>query len=159
MQGRDAEVTDQPATYHGFDRLLLTVSESGLEDVHTDHHFELRSTGRGAEVWRSSVLHAPGGSCASGERLVGYLTARQVIDLLVEIERSGVYEALPAAGLVQGAAMTGGTPLISMELRSDSTTREVLDRVPAEQLASTGVVQAVRDAVALAQERSLSFAG
>ena len=47
----------------------------------------------------------------------GSLTSRQVIELLEEIERSGVYEALPALGLVAGVvdptATTATTPIQS----------------------------------------------
>ena len=145
--------------YHSFDRLLLTVSESSLQGVRTDHCFELRSTGAGAEIWRSSVLHAGDDCCTSPERLVGWLTTRQVIELLVEIERSGVYEALPALGIVQGVADPEAQPLVSMELRAGSAQRQVLDHVPADEQAVDSVVRAVREAVALAQERALSFAG
>lgn len=152
-------MSDDPTNYHSFDRLVLTVSESSLDEIRTDHRFELRSTGRGAEVWRSSILHAAGGTCESDERFVGWLTARQVIELLVEIERSGVYEALPAVGIVQGQVDPEASPLISMQLCSRERTRDVLEHVPAAEIAATGVLKAVRDAVALAQERALSFAG
>lgn len=147
--------------YHSFNSLVLTLTESSLDGVCTDHRFELRSTGCGAEVWRSSVLHAQGGSCESGERLLGFLTSRQVIDLLVEIERSGIYEALPALGIVDGSIDPDpdAAPLVSMQLVSEQRTRELVDRAPADAGIVQGLVRAVRDAVAVAQERSLSVAG
>lgn len=165
-------MTDAAATYHAFDRLVLTISESSLEGVRTDHRFELRSTGSmrpsaaggratGAEVYRSSVLHANGQACESEERYVGWLTARQVIELLVEIERSGVYEALPALGLVQGGVDHEMLfrPLVSMQLHSHAEQHTVLQQAPADQASVSGVVRAVREAVALAQERALTVAG
>ncbi len=148
-----------PDRFHAFSRLVLTVSESSLEGVRTDHTFELRATRAGAEVWRSSILHAPGGSCSSGERFVGSLTSRQVIDLLEEIERSGVYEALPAMGLVSGTIDPGATPLVSMRLESTTRERTVLDHAPADRTIVGDVTEAVRRRVDLAMERALSSAG
>jgi hypothetical protein len=152
------DATD-PDRFHAFSRLVLVVSESSLEGVHTDHTFELRATRTGAEVWRSSVLHAPGGSCGSGERYVGSLTSRQVIDLLEEIERSGVYEALPALGIVSGSAEPDATPLVSMRLESTTRERTVLDRAPADRSIVGDVTEAVRRRVDLAMERALTSAG
>lgn len=145
--------------YHSFSRLVLTVSESSLEGVRTDHSFELRSTGDGAEVWRSSVLHANGERCESGERYVGWLTSRQVIDLLTDIERSGVYEALPAAGIVSGSATPESSPLVSMRLDSHARQRDLLEDVPTDNALAGSLLRAVRDAVELAQERALVSAG
>lgn len=148
-----------PAEYHSFTCLTLTISDPTLDGVRTDHKFELRSTGRGAEVWRSSVLRAAGGSCESEPRFVGSLTTRQVIELLVEIERSGVYEALPIAGLVQGEAIADQSPLVSMTLSSETVERDLLTDVPADEGSIRRAVQVVKDAIAGAQERALSFAG
>jgi len=149
-----------PDRFHAFDRLVLTVSESSLAGVRTDHSFELRATDAGAEVWRSSVLHAHGESCESGERYIGSLTSRQVIDLLEEIERSGVYEALPTLGLVAGEAdPTGAAPLVSMRVVSSTRSREVLDRAPADRAIVHDVHEAVRRCVDLAAERALTCAG
>ncbi|MCB0878846.1 MAG: hypothetical protein KDC46_07685 [Thermoleophilia bacterium] len=150
---------DAPDRFHAFSRLVLTVSESSLEGVRTDHSFELRALHAGAEVWRSSVLHAPGGSCESGERFVGTLTTRQVIDLLDEIERSGVYEALPAMGIVPGATDAETVPLVSMRLESTTRERTVIDRAPADRSIVGDVAEAVRRRVDLAMERALSSAG
>jgi hypothetical protein len=135
------------------------VSESSLEGVRTDHTFELRSTGDGAEVWRSSVLHAGGDSCASGSRLVGWLSSRQVIELLVEIERSGVYEALPATGVVPGVADPLITPCVSMRLTNSDAERALLDHVPTAHSVANSLVRTVREAVEAAQERALTAAG
>jgi hypothetical protein len=147
-------------TYHSFNSLVLTLTESGLDGIATDHSFELRSTGTGAEVWRSSVLHAEGGSCESDPRLIGFLGTRQVIELLVEIERSGIYEALPALGIVDGSVdPTLAPPLVSMRVESAEQVREVVDHVPGDAGVVAGVVRAVRDAVAVAQERALTVAG
>lgn len=149
----------EPERFHAFSRLVLTVSESSLEGVRTDHAFELRATRRGAEVFRSSVLHAGGDSCESGERYVGSLTSRQVIDLLEEIERSGVYEALPALGIVDGFADADATPVVSMRVESAEHRRTVLDRAPADRAIVHDVREAVRRRVELAMERALTSAG
>lgn len=148
-----------PDRFHAFSRLVLTVSESSLEGVRTDHAFELRASDTGAEVWRSSVLYAEGGSCESGDRFVGSLTSRQVIDLLEEIERSGVYEALPAMGIVDGSTDPGAAPLVSMRLESSTRDRTVLDRAPADRSIVHDVTEAVRRRVDLAMERALTSAG
>ena len=149
----------RPTRFHAFTKLVLTVSESSLEGVRTDHAFELRSNRTGAEIWRSSVLHAAGQSCESGERFVGSLTSRQVIDLLEEIERSGVYEALPTLGIVAGAVDPAAAPLVSMRLESTEQARTVLDRAPADRAIVRDVREAVRRRVDLAMERALSSAG
>lgn len=153
--------TPDPDRFHAFSRLVLTVSESSLEGVRTDHSFELRATRVGAEVWRSSVLHAGGQAVESGERYVGALTSRQVIDLLDEIERSGVYEALPALGIVDGVADASGDaqPVVSMRVESASRKRTVLDRAPADREIVHDVREAVRRRVELAMERALTSAG
>lgn len=151
--------SSEPERFHAFDRLVLTVSESSLEGVRTDHAFELRGVDRGAEVWRSSVLHAGGEQCESGERFVGSLSSRQVIELLEEIERSGVYEALPALGLVAGSAVPGAAPLVSMRLISETRDRQVLDRAPADRAIVHDVTEAVRRRVDIAMERALTSAG
>lgn len=150
---------DPPDRFHAFSRLVLTMSESSLEGVRTDHSFELRAMPSGAEVWRSSILHAEGGSCASGERFVGTLTSRQVVDLLDEIERSGVYEALPALGLVDGAADPSTAPVVSMRVESATRERTVIDRAPADRSIVGDVADAVRRRVELAMERALTSAG
>ncbi len=152
------QATD-PDRFHAFSRLVLTVSESSLEGVRTDHAFELRGVRTGAEVWRSSVLHAGGDTVESGERYVGSLTSRQVIDLLEEIERSGVYEALPALGIVDGVAEQTAAPVVSMRLESASRERTVLDRAPADREIVHDVREAVRRRVELAMERALTSAG
>lgn len=148
-----------PERFHAFSRLVLTVSESSLVGVRTDHAFELRSAGTGAEVWRSSVLYANGESCESGERYVGSLTSRQVISLLDEIERSGVYEALPALGLVGGSADPSSSPVVSMRLESATREHTVLDRAPADRPLVHDLHEAVRRRVELAMERALTSAG
>lgn len=148
-----------PERFHAFTKLVLTVSESSLEGVRTDHAFELRAITTGAEVWRSSVLHAQGDSAHSEERFVGVLSTRQVIELLDEIERSGVYEALPTLGIVAGDADPSVTPVVSMQLVSAARERQVLDRVPADRAMVHDVRQAVRRCVDLAMERALTSAG
>jgi hypothetical protein len=148
-----------PDRFHAFNKLVLTVSESSMEGVRTDHAFELRAHDTGAEVWRSSVLYAGGESVPSGERFVGTLTSRQVIELLEEIERSGVYEALPALGLVAGAVEPGTSPLVSMSLVSATRERQVLDRAPSDRAIVHDVAEAVRRRVDLAMERALTSAG
>jgi len=146
--------------YHGFSRLILTVSESSMAGVRTDHSFELRSTGNGAEVWRSSVLHANGDSVHSGERYCGWLGTRKVIELLDEIERSGVYEALPAVGIVAGETdPEADAPLVSMRLESATRKRDLLTEVPNDGAFVNSLVRCVRDAVDLAEEHALSSAG
>lgn len=145
--------------FHAFERLVLTLSESSLEGVRTDHSFELRGVEGGAEVWRSSVLHAGDDSCESGERFVGKLASRQVIDLLTVIERSGAYEALPAVGLVQGMTDSDVAPTVSMRLESATQQRDVLADAPADRPVVHGLVRAVQHAVAEAQERALTMAG
>jgi hypothetical protein len=151
--------SDSPDRFHAFNRLVLTMSESSLEGVRTDHSFELRAIHTGAEVWRSSVLHAEGGSCASEERFVGSFTSRQVIELLEEIERSGIYEALPALGLVEGAADPSAAPLVSMRVESTTRERTLLDRAPADRSIVGDLADAVRRRVELAMERALTSAG
>lgn len=148
-----------PDRFHAFSSLVLTVTESSLEGIRTDHSFELRGVDTGAEVWRSSVLHAGGESCSSGERFVGSLTSRQVIELLEEIEHSGVYEALPALGIVAGAADPSATPVVSMRLVSASRDRQVLDRAPADRAIVHDVANAVRRCVDMAMEHALTSAG
>ncbi|MCW2928440.1 MAG: hypothetical protein JWM86_2408 [Thermoleophilia bacterium] len=149
----------QPDRYHSFTRLELTVTESGLEGVCTDHTFELRSNRTGAEVWRSSVLHANGQSCESDQRFVGSLTSRQVVDLLDEIERSGVYEALPAFGIVSGIAEPSTAPVVTMRLVSASRERCVLDHASADRAIVHDVTEAVRKRVDIAMERALTSGG
>lgn len=145
--------------FHAFSSLVLTLSESSLEGVRTEHSFELRANGRGAEVWRSSVLHANGESCESDERFVGSLTSRQVIELLDEIERSGIYEALPAMGLVDGSIDAGAAPVVSMRVVSKTRERQVIDRAPSDRGIVQDVTEAVRRRVELAMERALTSAG
>ena len=146
--------------FHSFSRLVLTISESSLEGIRTDHSFELRATAEGAEVWRSSELFAGGDSCASDPRFVGWMTSRQVIDLLVEIERSGVYEALPAMGIVQGEVdPSTSAPRVSMKLTSDSLEHDVLDQAPSEISLVGSIVRTVRSAVEQAQELALTASG
>jgi hypothetical protein len=105
------------------------------------------------------VLFAGGDAVESGERYVGALTSRQVIDLLEEIERSGVYEALPAMGIVDGAVDASSTPVVSMRVESDTRERTVLDRAPADRAIVHDVREAVRRRVELAMERALTSAG
>lgn len=148
-----------PDRFHAFSSLVLTLSESSLAGVRTDHSFELRGIATGAEVWRSSVLHANGESCESDERFVGTLSTRQVIELLEEIERSGIYEALPAMGIVDGVAEPGAAQVVSMRVVSRSRERQVLDRVPSDRAIVQDVTEAVRRRVELAMERALTSAG
>ncbi|MCW2956196.1 MAG: hypothetical protein JWO69_1065 [Thermoleophilia bacterium] len=150
---------DTPDRFHAFSRLVLTVTESSLDGIRTEHAFELRARDDGAEVWRSSVLYAGGQACESGERYVGSLTSRQVIDLLEEIERSGVYEALPALGLVAGSADPSLAPTVSMHLVSAARERRVLDHAPADHAIVHDMTEAVRRRVELAMERALTSAG
>jgi hypothetical protein len=146
--------------FHSFSNLVLTISESSLAGIRTDHSFELRATAAGAEVWRSSELFAGGDSCASDPRFVGWLTSRQVIDLLVEIERSGVYEALPALGLVAGSVDPDVTaPRVSMTLTSTEREHSVLQQAASDGELVGSIVRTVRAAVELAQERALTAAG
>lgn len=153
-------MTDRtPDRFHAFDRLVLTVSEHSLVGVRTDHAFELRAIHDGAEVWRSSVLHAGGERCESGERYVGSLTTRQVIELLEDIERSGVYEALPAAGLVDGMPDPETARVVTMAVASSAQERTVIDRAPADGAVVHDVTEAVRRRVELAMELALASAG
>ncbi len=153
-------MTSVDPQFHAFSNLMLTISESSLEGVRTDHSFELRATEHGAEVWRSSELFAGGQSCVSDPRFVGSLTSRQVIDLLVEIERSGIYEALPAMGLVEGVAQPDSAEqLVSMRLTSDSMEHEVLRDAPSDGELVGGLVRTVRAAVEMAQEHALTSSG
>jgi len=152
-------ITDDPDRFHAFSGLVLTLTESSLDGVRTDHEFHLRGIRTGAEVWRRSVLHAGGEMCDSGERYVGSLSSRQVIDLLEEIERSGVYEALPALGLVDGPADPGTKPCVSMRLISTTRERQVLDHAPADRPLVHDVAEAVRRCVDDAMEGSLTSAG
>jgi hypothetical protein len=157
---KQLDMQHQPDTrFHAFSSLVLTVSESSLEGVTTDHEFELRAMNEGAEVWRSSVLYANGQSVRSDERYVGSLTTRQVIELLDEIERSGVYEALPALGIVAGEATPESIPTISMRVVSRQHERQVLDHAPADRDIVHDVREAVRRCVELAAERALTSAG
>lgn len=154
---------------HAFTELVLTIHEPTLSGIRTEHRFELRARERGAEVWRaSSVIATPargypgeGMSVDSEPRLVGVLTTRQVVELLTEIERSGVYEALPALGLVEGAALPEGDerPLISMRVCSSERSRELIDHAPADHRLVDDVVRIVRAAVDDAAERALTHAG
>ena len=148
-----------PHRLHGFSRLVLVVSDESFEDVRTDHSFELRAVEGGAEVWRSSVLHAPGGTCESGERYLGSLGTRQVVELLEQIRRTGIYEALPTLDVVQGSADPQATPTVTMRLEGASSERDVLAEVPADRQVARSLVQVVREAVEDAQERSLTVAG
>jgi hypothetical protein len=155
----NVERTDR---FHAFDRLVLTLVERSMVGVRTELEFELRATRTGAEVWRSSVLHAEGGSCASGERFVGLLTTRQVIELLEDIERSGVYEALPRHGLVDGAARTDddrAIPMVSMQLFGRERAHQVFTDQPADDDVVHYCSEAVRKRVELAMERALTRAG
>ena len=154
--------TERTDRFHSFDRLILTLTERSLENIRTDLSFELRATRTGAEVWRSSVLHATGGTCESGERFVGVLTTRQVIELLEEIERSGVYEALPNHGLVAGVvelAADRSTPLVSMQVCGRDRAHQVIDEQPATRECVRDCSEAVRRRVELAMERALTRAG
>lgn len=149
--------------YHAFTELVLTIHEPSLEGVSTEHRFELRARERGAEVWRaSSVMAGDGAAVDSDPRLVGVLTTRQVVELLTEIERSGIYEALPALGLVEGtaaAADDADRPLVSMRVESSSRRRELIDHAPADDRLVDDVVRIVRAAVDDAAERALTRAG
>jgi hypothetical protein len=151
---------EDPDRFHAFDGLVLTLTERSMAGMHTDHEFALRATDTGAEVWRSSVLHAEGGSCESGERFVGMLTSRQVIELLDEIERSGVYEALPTLGLISGQADPDAVaPTVSMRLLSPTRERQLLDHAPSDGAIVHDITEAVRKRVDLAMERALTSAG
>lgn len=153
-------ITDDPDRYHAFNKLVLTITESSLEGVRTEHSFELRAAQDGAEVWRSSVMFAEGGSVSSDERFVGSLNTRQVIDLLDEIERTGVYEALPTVGIVEGSVdPDAAVPMVSMSVVSDTTERTILRNARADRSIVNDVTTAVRRRVDLAMERALTSAG
>ncbi|MCW2950092.1 MAG: hypothetical protein JWN41_1105 [Thermoleophilia bacterium] len=149
----------QPEWFYAFAGLVLTLSECSIEGVCTDHEFTLQATRTGADVFRASVLHGPGGSCFSGERFVGSLTSRQVIELLETIVQSGVYEALPAMGLVAGATDPDASPTVSMRLLSREREHQVLDHAPADRAIVSDVTEAVRRCVDLAMERALTSGG
>lgn len=149
----------RPDRFHAFSCLELTLSDSALDGVRTDHVFELRATPVGADVWRSSVLHAAGGSCSSGERFVGRLSTRRVIDLLAEIERTGVYEALPNLGIVAGSVDPEQHPTVTMRLTAAARSRLLLDRAPAEREVVHELSEAVRRCIELAMEHALTSAG
>ena len=152
--------------YHAFTELVLTIHEPLLAGVRTEHRFELRAADNGAEVWRaSSVIAGDGDGDAavdSEPRLVGVLTTRKVVELLTEIERSGIYEALPAMGMVEGVAAPEGDddrPLVSMRVQSTERRRDLIDRAPADDRLVDDVVRIVRAAVDEAAERALTRAG
>lgn len=148
-----------PLRFHAFQRLVLTITESSIDGVSTDLVVELRSVGGLVEVWRSSTLVAGGDTCSSGERCLGTLAPRHVVELLEEIERSGIYEALPALGIVDGAASDELAPRASMRVESASRRHDVMSDVPADAVVVGDVVRAVRERVELAQERALTRAG
>ncbi|MCZ4496101.1 MAG: hypothetical protein JWM25_684, partial [Thermoleophilia bacterium] len=93
------------------------------------------------------------------ERYVGSLTSRQVNDLLQEIERSGVYEALPTLGIVPGIVDASVETTVSMQLVSATQERQVLDHEPADRAIVHDVAEAVRRRVEQAMERALTSAG
>lgn len=146
-----------PDRFHAFDSLMLTLVERSLEHVRTELRFQLRATRTGAEVWRSSILHAPGGTCESGERFVGSLTSRQVIELLEEIERSGVYEALGTLEIVDGAPTD--EPTVSMSVASRTREHHLFHEQPASHTLVHDLSEAVRRRVELAMEHALTCAG
>lgn len=148
-----------PELLHRFTLLVLTLAEPGFDGIVTEHGFELRAVDRGAEVWRRSVLRTAGDQCSTDALYVGWLSTRRVISLLVEIERSGVYEALPSCGLVAGATVSGHAPVVTMRLVSPVLDRVVLENVPADGTQVRSVVRAIRGAVELAQEHALTAAG
>jgi hypothetical protein len=154
--------------YHAFTELVLTIHEPLLAGVRTEHRFELRAATKGAEVWRASAVIACGDdgldcdAVDSEPRLVGKLTTRQVVELLTEIERSGIYEALPAMGLVEGMAAPmddADRPLVSMRVESTERRRDLIDHAPADERLVDDVVRIVRAAVDDAAERALTRAG
>ena len=92
---------------------------------------------------------------------VGSLTSRQVVDLLEEIERSGIYEALPALGLVAGDVDPSSVdePVVSMRVVSRSHEHRLFDEQPASHGVVHDLSEAVRKRVELAMERALTCAG
>lgn len=151
----------EPDRFHAFNRLVLTLVERTFEKIRTEYTFELRATKNGAEVWRSSVLHAPGGTCESEERFVGKLTSRQIVDLLDEIERSGIYEALPLQGIVQGSVDNSDIkePLVSMSVHSQTHEHTLFEQQPASYEIVHDISEAVRKRVDIAMERALTYSG
>lgn len=141
--------------YHSFSRLVLTISDPPVGEVQSEHTIELRATTAGAEIWRASRLHSGGEPCASELRYIGTMSSRQVIDLLIDLERSGIYEALPSSALETEERCA----LVTMHLHGARASHEVLVDAPADEGLVRRVVQSVRSAVAAAQERALSWAG
>lgn len=152
-----------PERFHAFTSLVLTLSERSLDQVRTEHEFLFQATRTGAEVWRSSVIHGPGGSCSSGDRFVGTLNSRQVVDLLHEIERSGVYEALPLQCGEAGGDVVDTEfivePYVSMRVASASREHRLFDEQPASNAIVHDLSEAIRKRVELAMERALTCAG
>lgn len=149
--------------YHSFDRLTLTIHESGLADVRTDQRFELRSSHGGAEVWRSSSIVGPGGRMDSDWRYIGPLSPRRVIALLEAVQRSGIYDELPllrlAAPTVDGHMEESPALRVSMDLASEDGLYCLLDNVSHEASIVSSLVRTIRNAIEQAQEDSLTSAG
>jgi hypothetical protein len=147
----------QTPEYHAFNRLVLTICDPPIGEVQSEHTIELRAIDSGAEIWRASRLHSCGEPCASELRYIGTMSSRQVIDLLTDLERSGIYEALPSSQMVPHEDVD--CALVSMDLTSQAQVRNVLVDAPADAGIVRRVVHTVRSAVAMAQERALSWAG
>ena len=145
-----------PPRVHSFNALVLEVDQPDLLGVAARQVFELRSAANGAEVWRCSELQGGELDDVRPEAMyVGRLSSRRVIELLTEIERSGIYEeALEDDGLDPTCAR------VSLTLKSvDGDARPVLEQAPADHELVSFVVKAIHRTVAIAQERSLAAAG
>lgn len=144
---------------HSFTQLTLTIHEVALVGVRTDHRFELRSAPGGAEVWRSSTITGPHGSVDAEWRYIGALSSRRVIELLEEIRRSGLYDALPALGIVDGDVDPATRPRVSMTLTGSNDQRNLLDEAPQDVSLVADLVRTIRAAIEQAQENALTASG
>lgn len=140
-------------TYDSFRNLVLTVRDAPVDAVTTVRRYELRAGGKGAEVWITSALEAGGEIGDADPRFCGWLTSRQVIELLIELERSGIYD------LPDPVSHDNAVSLVSMRLSAARRTHDVIDRAPADEGCVSRVVGEIVRLIGQAQERALVFAG
>lgn len=146
-------MSDAP-TFDAFRSLVLTVTEPPVGSVRTVRTYELRSERGGASIWLASGLDTGDCVCDDEPRFRGRLSSRQVIELLVELERSGIYELEPST-----AGVSSSGAIVSMQLSARQRTHDVIARAPADDGCVRRVVAEIIRVVGQAQEHALVWAG
>ncbi len=146
-----------PLRAHAFRSLVLQVVQPDILGMATFQSFELRAEahGAGAEVWRASGIS--GGELADVRpepMYVGRLGSRLVVELLSDLERSGLYETALAEPCDDPTMAR-----VTLRLGGPEGSHAILSDAPAEEELVASVVRAIHTAVGIAQERSLAAAG